>query len=135
LAPLLGPDECFSLSTVLFWVIISIAVRRDDANSTLLGTLSTKVRGLVWQSVGSPPQNRFTIKAWTMLCLWAFPTSSLVTEPTYMLASVAKFSAMHVGLHRPEIVQDFSRVKIRFSAEELRCATRTWVGCFIAAET
>ena len=100
----------------------------------LMAVLAPDVQDLLFKGIGRPPHSRYTIKAWTMLCLWTFPTSSLASDHSYILASAAKASAMQIGLHRPEIVQDFQRIKVRFSLEELHDAVRTWVGCFIAAE-
>ncbi|KEF58998.1 uncharacterized protein A1O9_03841 [Exophiala aquamarina CBS 119918] len=69
-----------------------------------------------------------------LLCLWPFPTSSMSTDASYILASVMKTSAMHVGIHKSQFVQDFSRSKFRFSLEELNEALTVWSACFIAAE-
>ena len=41
---------------------------------------------------------------------------------------------MHIGLHKPQIVQDFSREKVGYTPNELLDAIKTWVGCFVAAE-
>jgi hypothetical protein len=41
---------------------------------------------------------------------------------------------MHLGLHRPEILQDFNRVKFRVLPEHVEEAAKVWTGCFIVAE-
>jgi hypothetical protein len=51
-----------------------------------------------------------------------------------MLISIAKTACMHLGLHRPEILQDFNRVKFRVLPEHVEEAAKVWAGCCIAAE-
>ncbi|KIW96320.1 uncharacterized protein Z519_03389 [Cladophialophora bantiana CBS 173.52] len=129
-----SPDDYYANSPLLFWAIIAIASRRDEEEPTMLTSLSQAVQGLLWQTVPKVPHSRLELKAMILICLWPFPTSSMTTDSSFILASVAKTSAMHIGLHKPYFVQDFSRVKCRFSAEELRDALLVWSGCFIAAE-
>ncbi|OAG38594.1 hypothetical protein AYO21_07254 [Fonsecaea monophora] len=129
-----SPDDYHAKSPLLFWTIIVIAARRDEEEPILLTSLSPAVQGLLWQTVPRVPHSRPELKAMILLCLWPFPTSSMSTDSSYILASVAKTGAMHIGLHKPYFVQDFSRVKFRFSPEELRDALLVWSACFIAAE-
>lgn len=51
-----------------------------------------------------------------------------------MLISIAKTACMHLGLHRPEILQDFNRVKFRVLPEHVEEAAKVWTGCCIVAE-
>ena len=41
---------------------------------------------------------------------------------------------MQIGLHKPEVVQDFLRVKTQFGPQELQEASKIWTGCYIAAQ-
>jgi hypothetical protein len=50
------------------------------------------------------------------------------------LVSLAKTAAMQIGLHRPEVVQDFLRVRTRFNPQEFQMAVKIWAGCFIASQ-
>ncbi|KEF52649.1 uncharacterized protein A1O9_11066 [Exophiala aquamarina CBS 119918] len=59
----------------------------------------------------------------------------MVTNPSFMLISIAKTACMHLGLHRPEILQDFNRVKFRVLPEHVEEAAKVWAGCCIAAES
>jgi hypothetical protein len=56
------------------------------------------------------------------------------TDPSFILVSIAKSAAMQLGLHRPEIISDFMRVKTKLSSEEFQDAVKTWVGSFIASQ-
>ncbi|OAL27136.1 hypothetical protein AYO22_03767 [Fonsecaea multimorphosa] len=117
-----SPDDYHAKSPLLFWTIIAIASRRDEEEPTMLTSLSQAVQDLLWQTVPKVPHSRLELKAMILICLWPFPTSSMSTDPSFILASVAKTGAMHIGLHKPYFAQDFSRVKFRFSPEELRDA-------------
>ena len=130
----ISPDDCFVQSPLLFWTIIAIATRKDEEEPTILASLSPAIQSLLWQTVGNPPHTRPALKAMVLLCLWPFPTSSLSTDTSFILASTLKSSAMHIGVHRPNHVHHFSRRRIDPCPEELRDALRIWSACFIAAE-
>ena len=51
-----------------------------------------------------------------------------------MLISMAKTAAMRLGIHRPEVLQDYLRVKCQLNHEELVEAVKLWAGCFITSE-
>jgi transcriptional regulatory protein LEU3 len=51
-----------------------------------------------------------------------------------MFVSLAKVTCMQLGLHRPEAVQDFLRVKTTFGPKEFQEAVKIWAGCFISAQ-
>lgn len=129
-----SPDYLYSQCPSLFWTVISVASRRDDEEATLLASLKEPIQALLWHTVYHPPHSRLELKAMILTCLWPFPTSSMSSDPSYILASVAKTSAMHVGIHKPQFVQDFSRTKFRFNPDELKDALMVWSACFIAAE-
>lgn len=84
--------------------------------------------------MSNPPQTTSSIKAMCLLCVWPFPTSSMSTDVSYTLAGIAISSATHIGLHRPELLQDFSRIKCRLGPKELSEAATAWSACYIAAE-
>ncbi len=57
----------------------------------------------------------------------------MTTDATFLLISAAKSAAMASGIHRPEKMQDFQRIKTQLKPEELQEATKTWAGVYIAA--
>ncbi|KAJ9606614.1 hypothetical protein H2200_008622 [Cladophialophora chaetospira] len=129
------PDDCFVQSPLLFWTIIAIASRKDDEEPTILASLAPAIKSLLWQTIGNPPHSRADVKAMILICLWPFPTSSMSTDPSYILAATSQSSAMHIGLHRPHFAQDFARVKTSLRPAELKEAAMLWSACFIAAES
>lgn len=134
LDPSISPDDYYRRSPILFWAIISVAVRRYEQDATLLATLNPCVTRLMWNTISTPPHSRFTIQAVLLLCTWSFPTNSMSTDNSFILISIAKSASMQLGLHRPEIVQDFMRVRIQFDPQEFQEAVKTWVGCYITAQ-
>ncbi len=128
------PDDCYKRSPLLFWTVIAIAARRFEEEPTLLASLSSGIKELLWRTVGNPPHSGLDLKAMVLICLWPFPTSSMSTDISYFVASIVKTSAMHVGVHKPFNMQDFSRVKVNLHLDELKDALATWAACFVAAE-
>lgn len=135
LDPSISPDEYFTRSSLLFWAIISVASRRYEEDGTLLSSLEPAVMRLVWKTIAILPHSGFTVQALLLLSFWSFPTNSMSTDPAFLLVSIAKTSAMQLGLHRPETVQDFLRVKTQLGPAAFRDAVRTWWGCNIVAES
>jgi hypothetical protein len=130
----ISPDVLHSRSSLLFWAIIGVAARRDEEDVTFLTTLTPCLKTLLWATIAAPPHSLHTIQAILLCCVWPFPTSSMSTDVSFLLVSIAKSAAMHIGIHRPEALQDFSRVKCKLNPHELREAVKVWTGCYIAAE-
>jgi transcriptional regulatory protein LEU3 len=128
------PDYYYNRSPLLFWCIISIAARRYDEDATLVANLSPCVTKLMWNTVSVRPHSRYTIQALLLISLWSFPTNTMATDQSFMMVSLAKCAAMQLGLHRPETVQDFLRVKTTFGPQEFQEAVKVWAGCFIVAQ-
>jgi transcriptional regulatory protein LEU3 len=74
------------------------------------------------------------VHAMLLICTWPFPTSSMSTDTSFILAGIAKNAAVHIGLHRPEILQDFSGVKCQLGPRELQEAVKVRAECYIAAK-
>ena len=135
LEPHMPPDLIYSRSPLLFWTIIAVGARHDQDDVALLAALIPPITKLLWGTIAKPPHSLLSIQAMLLLCMWPFPTSSMSTDTSFILAAVAKNAAAHIGLHKPEILQDFSRVKCQLGPQELREAVKVWAGCFIASET
>lgn len=81
------------------------------------------------------PHSGFTVQALLLLSLWPSPASSMSNDTSFLFASIAKTSAMQLGLHRPDTVQDFLRVKTQLGPAAFLDAVRTYIGCYICAES
>lgn len=129
------PDLYFTRSPLLFWTIISIACRRYEEDSTLLPSLAPCVSRLLWRTLGVLPHSGFTVQALLLLSFWPSPTNSMSNDTSFLFASIAKTSAMQLGLHRPDTVQDFLRVKTQLGPAAFLDAVRTYIACYICAES
>jgi hypothetical protein len=134
LDPATTPNEYHQQSPVLFWVIVSVAARRHESDVTLLGSLNPYVTRSIWSSASQPPLSSFTIQALLLLSMWPFPFDTQSKDPSLLMISVAKSAAMQNGLHQPEVMQDFLRVKTQLKPKEFHAAVKLWAGCYIAAE-
>ncbi|KAJ5430125.1 hypothetical protein N7491_007141 [Penicillium cf. griseofulvum] len=129
-----SPEDYYSSSSLLFWIIISVGARRYQGDSNLLNSLAGPVTRLVWSTLADIPQSYHVVKALALLCSWPFPTSSTSTDPTFMLCGMMVQVAMQLGLHRPSHTQDFSKFRVELIEDELRDKVRTWAICNIVAQ-
>ncbi|RDW76055.1 hypothetical protein BP5796_06876 [Coleophoma crateriformis] len=138
LNPNSSPDQYYQQHPLLFWTIVAVAARRYTANPSLLTDLSGPLSRLLWTTVGSVPSNQeglFVVKALCLLCTWPLPTSTTSTDPTHILCGVMMKTATGIGLHRPNYTQDFSRVSVDLSREQLHDRVLTWAVCNIVAQS
>jgi hypothetical protein len=80
------------------------------------------------------PHSRHTVQALLLVSVWSFPINTMSKDQSFMTVSLAKSACMQLGLHRPETVQDFLRVRTTFRPEEFQEAVKIWAGCFIAVQ-
>ena len=128
------PDEYYKASPLLFWIIITVAARRYEADPTLLNSLVGPVSRLLWATLQSVPQSYFVVKALCVICTWPMPISSTSSDPTFMLSGLMMNIAMQIGLHRPSHAQDFTKFKVEPREEELKDRVRTWASCNAVAQ-
>ena len=53
---------------------------------------------------------------------------------TFILAGILKSASMHTGLHRPDLLADYSRVRFSLGQAQLREAIRSWCCIYLAIE-
>jgi transcriptional regulatory protein LEU3 len=134
LDPAISPDEYYVRSPLLFWAILSIASRRYEDGPSLLAGLSSSVLKLMWRSLSAPQLSCYMVQAILLLCVWPFPASSMWKDISFMLVTLAQTVAMQLGLHRPEIIQDFSRTRGGLSQNGIQEAVKTWSVCYIIGQ-
>lgn len=114
--------------------MITVASRLYESDPTLITSLATPVTALLWKNISTPPHTIDLVQAIVLLTTWPFPTSTMQTDPSLTIISIAKAVALTLGLHRPEAVQDFMRVNTKFNRKQIQEATKTWAGCYITAQ-
>jgi hypothetical protein len=130
----MNADQCYAASPLLFWAIISVASRNYKPDPSLFASLSTPVQDMLWAAIPALPHAHSTIQAIIIISMWPFPIATMSKDCSFLLVSLAKTAAMQIGLHRPEVVQDFLRVRTRFNPQEFQMAVKIWAGCFIASQ-
>ncbi|KAF4982001.1 hypothetical protein FDECE_17589 [Fusarium decemcellulare] len=137
LNPQQAPDLYFQQHPLLFWTIVSVAARRFSPPNVpdLLSNLSGPLTRFLWSTIGEVPSNYYVVKAMCLLCTWPLPTSTTSSDPTHILCGVMMKTATGIGLHRPNHIQDFSRVSVELNKEQLSDRVTTWAVCNIVAQS
>lgn len=135
LNPAQTPDQYYQQHPLLYWAIIAVASRRYVPDPSLLTKLSSPLTRLLWTTVGDVPQSYFVVKALCLLCTWPLPTSTTSSDPTHILCGVMMKTATGLGLHRPNHINDFSRVAVELNKEGLHDRIKTWAVCNIVGQT
>ena len=130
------PEQYRQQHSLLFWSIISVAARRFTPPncSDLLNNLSGPLTRFLWTTIGEVPSNYYVVKAMCLLCAWPLPTSTSTSDPTHILCGVMMKTATGIGLHRPNHIQDFSRVSVELNREQLGDRVTTWAVCNIVSQ-
>jgi transcriptional regulatory protein LEU3 len=127
-------DTVFAASPLLFWTVILIAARHDREDPSLLSSLTRPVKQLLWSVISEPPHPVPSLQAIAILCTWHLPATSMSTDITYLLAGILKSASMHVGLHKPDAMQEFSRTTFQLTPHVLTEVVKAWAGCYIATQ-
>ncbi|KAL1839421.1 hypothetical protein VTJ49DRAFT_1522 [Mycothermus thermophilus] len=135
LNPAQTPDQYYQQHPLLYWAIVAVASRRASSDPNILTKLSGPLTRLLWNTVGDVPQSYFVVKALCLLCTWPLPTSTSSADPTHILCGVMMKTATGIGLHRPNHINDFSRVAVELNHEGLHDRIKTWAVANIVAQT
>jgi hypothetical protein len=135
LNPVQTPDQYYQQHPLLYWTIIAVASRRFGPDPSLLTKLSAPLTRLLWSTVGDVPQSYHVVKALCLLCTWPLPTSTTSSDPTHILGGVMMKTATGIGLHRPNHINDFTRVAVELNKEGLHDRIKTWAVCNVVAQT
>lgn len=136
LSPNQTPDQYYQQHALLFWTIVAVAARRFSPPNApdLLKNLSSPLTRFLWTTIGEVPSSYYVVKAMCLLCAWPLPTSTSTSDPTHILCGVMMKTATGIGLHRPNHIQDFSRVSVELDNDQLNDRVTTWAVCNIVAQ-
>lgn len=130
----LQPLEYHERSPLLFWTVIVIAARAYRERPSLHTDLSKPVTDLLWTKISAIPPSHFTIQAEMLLCIWPFSPRMLIADNTLFMASIVKAGCTQLGLHQPENMQDYNRIRFQILKAHVEEAVKLWAACFITAE-
>ncbi|CAG9955008.1 unnamed protein product [Clonostachys rosea f. rosea IK726] len=136
LNPQQTPAQYHQQHPLLFWTIVAVAARRFSPPNApnLLSNISTALTSFLWTTIGEVPSSYYVVKAMCLLCAWPLPTSTTASDPTHILCGVMMKTATGIGLHRPNHIQDFSRISVELNQDQLRDRVTTWAVCNIVAQ-
>ena len=130
----LSPEQYYQQHPLLYWSIVAVAARRYTLDPTLLTAISSPLNSLLWKTIGDVPGSHFVVKAMCVLCTWPLPTSTTTSDPTHILCGVMMKTATGIGLHRPNHINDFTRVAVELNKDQLHDRVVTWAVCNIVAQ-
>jgi Fungal specific transcription factor domain len=125
------PDEYYDGCSLLFWSILAVGSRRYERDPTLLSALSTRVFKLALLSTHLKSSGLPILKSLLVLLTWKFPSNDVSDEMNYVLCGSMIHLAVMLGLHLPLAAQDFSRVKVQLSEDDIKRRAEIWANCVI----
>lgn len=125
-----SPDAYYELSSTLFWAIIGVASRAYLKNPVLLDALRRRVQDLAIDSLKLAATME-GVQALLLVVSWPFPRGGATLSPTFSLSGALIHVAMGVGLHIPAAGQEFSKIRMRLTEEDVRQRAETWAYCVI----
>ncbi|KAF3934635.1 hypothetical protein ABW20_dc0102498 [Dactylellina cionopaga] len=89
-----SPEDIYSKSPALFWVIIAVASTRK-----LRARLAPMVLSMVGETLYARQRCVEDVQALLILCTWPFTVSSLNEDPSHIYSGVAVQMGLQLGLH------------------------------------
>jgi hypothetical protein len=130
LDPAMTPNECYELAPFLFWAVIGVGCRAYPRNPTLLPALSNKIQTMALMTLNAPVTLP-VIHGMLLFLNWPFPKPSSHSghDLTFPLSAALLHMAMCIGIHQPVASQEFSKVRVKLSEEDLKMRAETWGHC------
>ena len=129
-----NPNLTYLQSELLFWTIVAVGARRNEADPTLLTSLDPHIVELAGRAILSRENPIPTIKALILLCAWPLPHDSLNKDISPMLSGILLQHALCIGLHIYGVGQDFSRTKVAVDRAQIELRRRLWFMCITACQ-
>ena len=105
---------------------MAVASRKYLNEPTLLHRLASRVTKLASSLVGSPTANVHVVEGLLVLMTWWFPHQPAMHELPFALMGALIHLAMQIGLHRPLQSQDYSRIKLCLTNQDLKRRAELW---------
>lgn len=121
----------YQCSPFLFWAIVGVGSRRYRKDPTLFGALAPKIINLALMSLKTKSATLSHIQALLLVLSWPFPPSSFCTDVTFPLSGSLIHVAMQAGLHIPVASQNFAKIGIKTTEEDIRKRAELWAYCII----
>ncbi|KAL2008418.1 hypothetical protein VTN00DRAFT_6612 [Thermoascus crustaceus] len=127
----ISPNVYYQRSPFLFWAIIGVGSRHYRKDPTLFGALAPKIINLALMSLKTKSATLSHIQALLLVLSWPFPPSSLCMDITFPLSGSLIHMAMQAGLHISVTSQNFAKIGIKMTEEDIKKRAELWAYCII----
>ncbi|KAF2843004.1 hypothetical protein M501DRAFT_1012383 [Patellaria atrata CBS 101060] len=131
MCPSISPNKLYAVSPFLFWAVMSVSCRRHPIADSILAPLASRVIDLALQMLKAQYAALPSIKGFIVLLMWPFTKRSLSLDVTFPLAGAMIHMAMRIGLHIPASSQDFSKVRLRLTDDDVNRRAELWAFCIL----
>lgn len=140
--PILDPEKShtqyYEQSTMLFWTMLSIAMRTYEQDATLLTRLTPTLSTHLWsgigacvRSIGGPDGSDITeIQTLLLLATWPLPSLRLWSDRSMTMSTMALTAGMHMGLHRPGFDAEYAREPLQLDNNLITERSSAWVAAY-----
>lgn len=140
--PILDPDKTHAqyheVSPLLFWTVLSIAMRTYQPDASLLQKLTPVLSVRLWTDIGSCGKliggmsgvDISEIQTLLLLATWPLPNLHLWSDRSMTMAGMALTSGMYMGLHRPGFDAEYSRQPPKLDGKLITQRSSIWVAAY-----
>lgn len=125
--PGIPPNEYYTSSPLLFWMIIVTGSRRYRKDPMLLESLRPHIYNLCFFAIQSHAPPIPTIKALLLLCLWPLPVNSIFKDINPILGGAAMHLGVLAGLHVSGAGHEFLEDRIFPDPAEREARAKLWL--------
>ena len=129
-----SPRTLLTASPLLFWLVIGLPARYYGDDPTIHFRLDPILRARITNAICTVPNSLLTLQALLISCVWPFSTSSLWSDPTWMICGLIMNVGLHMGLHHPANLKDFERVAVMLDDRGVRERAKTWACCLAVSQ-
>jgi hypothetical protein len=125
----ISPNQCFTQSPFLSWVIVYVGSRSYAGDPTLLERLTPKINSMAFAALETRSSPIQTIQGILLLCQWPTPVETMHRGISLVLAGAALHLAMQIGLHVRGVGQDFARTMLDRNRFDRDNRSMLWKQC------
>lgn len=127
-------ESLYTKCPLLFWVICAVA-----SPSSFRSQLEPHVKDMIRDLVLTPPGSVEAVQVLLIICMWPFPFSWHLHDPSFIYSGLAIQIGLQIGLHRPTLLSEFSLGKQQqhsdpdpnSDATETTSRITTWLACYV----
>lgn len=131
--------DYYEESKMLFWTILSIAMRTHLQYSAHYTKLTPILTNYVWSGIGHVAKlstaDVAEVQTLLLHATWPLPNLRLWSDRSMTMSSMALTSSMHMGLHRPGFDAEYAREPIKLDNKLITARSSAWVAAYCSCVT